>query len=85
LLPNEVSSDAKKFNEGFKDEFVPSSGPFKATKLDKSAKTVTMEPNDKWWGNKPKLDKITYRVVSQPQQGQAFANKEIDLVDIGTD
>ena len=85
LLPNEVSSDAKKFNEGFKDEFVPASGPFKATKLDKSAKTVTMEPNDKWWGDKPKLDKITYRVVSQPQQGQAFANKEIDLVNIGTD
>ena len=33
-----------------------------------------------WWGAKPKLDTILFKVVSQAQQGSSFANKEIDAL-----
>ncbi len=44
-----------------------------------------MVRNDKWWGQTPKLEKVVFKVVSQAQQAQAYANKEIDVVDVGTD
>ena len=39
-------------------------GPFGNAQFDKSAQTVTVTPNPKWWGNKPLLDKIVFRAES---------------------
>ncbi len=51
------------FNEGFTGEMHPEwmAGPFKLDKYDSAAKTVTLVPNDKWWGNKPVLEKVVFR------------------------
>ena len=56
-------------------------GPFVVSSIDENAGVVTETPNPKWWGRKPKLDKIVMRVVNQDSLGQAFANKEINLLD----
>ena len=40
-------------------------------------------PNEKWWGNKPKLDSMMFRVIDDDAQPTALANGEIDLMDIG--
>jgi peptide/nickel transport system substrate-binding protein len=85
LLPDEVSKSVDKFNKGYRKKVLPSNGPFKAKKIDTKSGVITMVKNDKWWGQEPKLDKIIFKVVSQAQQAQAYANKETDLVDVGTD
>ena len=59
------------------------SGPYKVGSYDETAKIITLVPNDKWWGDKPKLDKVIFRVVPIEAQAQAFANNEIDSFDIG--
>ncbi|CAM3945605.1 ABC transporter family substrate-binding protein [Helcobacillus massiliensis] len=81
-MQEEVAKDPKKWNEGHISEPMPGKGPFKIANLDKNGGVVTLERNDKWWGEKAKLDKIIFRVVTQQNAPQAFANGEIDMIDI---
>jgi peptide/nickel transport system substrate-binding protein len=61
-----------------------SGGPFIVSKFDATGKTITFEPNPKWWGDKPKLDTINYKATDRSTVGQAFANKEFDAVPINS-
>ena len=56
-------------------------GPFKIESFDKSQQVVTLVPNDKWWGEKPLLEKVTFRVLDAAAQATAFANKTLDVID----
>ena len=60
-----------------------SAGPFRFGSYDATAKTYTVVPNEKWWGNKPKLDQIIFRVIDNDAEPSAMANGEIDLMDVG--
>lgn len=82
----ESVADAKTFNEGWsnlKNEWF--AGPFKFEGVDKAQKIVTLVPNDKWWGKKPLLTKITWRVITPEATATSFVNNEIDYFDIGSD
>lgn len=79
--PSVVTSTPAAFNTGYAKKMFPSNGPYVISKIDANAGVVTETPNPRWWGRKPKLDKIVYRVISQDSLGQAFANKEINLLD----
>ena len=84
IIPAAIASNADAFNEGYTAKPLPSSGPYIASKIDAPGQVVTLTPNPKWWGEKPKLDKIIMKVVSRDQLAQAYANKEIDAINIGT-
>ena len=85
-LRAEGVKDAKTFNEGWADYNNDwFSGPFYVTNWDKTSGTVTQEPNPNWWGDKPKLDKVTWKLVPSEASAAAFANQEIDFLDIGPD
>ena len=61
----ESVEDAETFNKGWttlKNDWL--SGPFKLEKYDNTQKVLTQVPNDKWWGDKPLLDKMTFRAIS---------------------
>lgn len=78
--------NAEVFNEGWSqlnNDWL--SGPFKVGTFDETQKVMTLVPNDKWWGEKPLLDKINWRAIAPDAEAQAFANKEIDAFDIGSD
>jgi len=80
----ESVKDAKTYNEGWKtlnNDWL--SGPFKVKSFDNSQKVLNLVPNDKWWGDKPLLDTITYRAISSDATAAAFANNELDSFDIG--
>jgi peptide/nickel transport system substrate-binding protein len=82
----ESVKDANTFNKGWtelKNEWL--SGPFKVQSFDKTQKVLTEVPNDKWWGDKPLLDKITFRTISADATAAAFVNNELDSFDIGPD
>ena len=83
LYPASTTSDPKVFNAGWKGKFLTSGGPFKFQNYDATAKNFTFVPNEKWWGNKPKLDAIVFRVIDDDAQPTALANGEIDLMEIG--
>jgi peptide/nickel transport system substrate-binding protein len=82
----ESVKDAETFNNGWKDlknEWL--SGPFKFQSFNKTEKLLTLVPNEKWWGAKPLLDKITFRAISPDATAAAFVNNEVDYFDIGPD
>lgn len=81
ILHPKVNS-AQVFNEGFNMD--PKSdwgaGPFKVEKFDSAALTITLVPNEKWWGEKPKLDRVTFRQMEPNAEIAAFKNGEIDAI-----
>lgn len=82
VLPASVASDPTTFNTGYTTKPMPSNGPYVISNIDQTGQVITLTPNPKWWGDKPKLDTILFKVVSQDQQGASFANKEIDALSI---
>ena len=82
VLPKEGVSDPDTFNSGWKkpnsDWFA---GPFVPTKVDQASNTLTVKRNDKWWGDKSKLDTVTFKAMEDAAKTKAFANKEIDVAD----
>jgi peptide/nickel transport system substrate-binding protein len=82
----ESVKDPETFNNGWselKNEWL--AGPYKVDKFNKSEKVLTLVPNEKWWGAKPLLDKITFRAISPDALAAAFVNNEVDSFDIGPD
>ena len=41
-------------------------------------------PNEKWWGEKPKLDRVTFRQMESQATINAFQAGEIDATDVAT-
>jgi len=74
------------FNEGFNGNMHAEwmAGPFKLDQYDSAAKTVTLVPNEKWWGKKPVLANVTFRQLESSAQIAAFKNGEIDAVSANT-
>ena len=79
-LINPAVNTPEIFNTGFTGEMHPEwmAGPFKVDQYDSAAKTVTLVPNDKWWGAKPVLDKVIFRQLESSAAIAAFKNGEID-------
>lgn len=78
--------DADVFNTGWSElnnDWL--SGPFKVASFDETQQVMTLIPNDKWWGEKPVLDRIIWRAIAPDAVAQAFANQEVDAFDIGSD
>lgn len=73
--------DPQVFNNGFVNDLKPDwrMGPFKLDALDNTTKTATFVPNEKWWGAKPVLSKITVRGMEANATIPAFKNGEIDV------
>lgn len=80
VLPAAIANDPVAFNTGYTAKAMPSYGPYVISNIDQTGQVVTLMPNPVWWGAKPKLDTILFKVVSQAQQGSSFANKEIDAL-----
>ncbi|MDR3171676.1 MAG: ABC transporter substrate-binding protein [Treponema sp.] len=56
------------------------SGPYKLVKWDKDIEYV-FEANDDFWGGKPNLRKITFKVITDPQsRASALESGEIDMI-----
>ncbi|MDO5750525.1 MAG: ABC transporter family substrate-binding protein [Rothia sp. (in: high G+C Gram-positive bacteria)] len=78
--------DPELFNNGYVNNPHPEycSGPFKLESLNTGEKVMTLVPNEKWWGDKPVLDKIIFRQMEPQAARAALKNGEIDAVATGT-
>jgi peptide/nickel transport system substrate-binding protein len=79
LLPADGINTPDKFNKGWVEKIPITANAWKIKDFDKTAQTVTTEPDPAWWGPKPRLDSITWRALAQPAQTEAYLNKETDL------
>jgi peptide/nickel transport system substrate-binding protein len=85
LLPASLNRDPKSFNDAWKDQPLLSGGPFRFDHIDRTAQTITLVRNEKWWGDRAKLDRVVFRIIDTDAQIDALANGEIDAMDIGAD
>lgn len=81
-FPADFMKDAETFNTSVEKDFNNDffAGPFKIESWDATQQVVTLTPNDKWWGEAPKLDKVTFRVLDDSAVATSFANGEIDVI-----
>lgn len=79
-LPANVSGSPKLFNEAFRTRAISSNGPFVVTSIDTATGVVTQEPNPRWWGQAPKLQKITWNIADPKLQAEAYVNGDLDAV-----
>ena len=84
LLPPQVDS-TEKFNEAYLGKVHPEwgAGPYKVDNVDFQSGTATFVPNEKWWGDKPFLEKVTYRQMEDQASINAFKAGEIDATGVG--
>lgn len=85
LYPAPVYSSPRSFNTAWTNRLPVTAGPFKVDRIDQTAKTITLARDPSWWGAPAKLDRIVYRAMDTSAMPGAFANHEIDLMDIGLD
>lgn len=85
IMPASLDANPTAFNKSWVNAPTLSGGPFKVGSIDKTAKTITLVHNDKWFGRAPKLDKIQYITIDQSAQAKALQSNQIDFVDIGSD
>jgi len=84
LTPKELNATADEFNKGWENEPKITAGAFKIGKIDLTAKTVSIVPDPGWWGKKPYLDQILFKVVSRNALPDALASGAIDFYRIGS-
>jgi peptide/nickel transport system substrate-binding protein len=60
-------------------------GPFRPERIDRTAETVSVVRDPRWWGPRPKLDRIVFRYLARDAMPGAFAGGEIDAFDAGSD
>lgn len=85
LVPPQVK-DADTFMNAYLKQVHPEwgAGPFKVESVDFETGTASFVPNESWWGEKPKLDKISYRQMEDQASLNAFRAGEIDATGVGT-
>jgi peptide/nickel transport system substrate-binding protein len=84
LLPKHIMEKSgptlsAQWNEGLANFPTWSGGPFKISAYTKD-QSLTLVPNDKWWGEKAHLDSIIVRFgITSTAVAQALQNKEVDV------
>ncbi|MSR22831.1 MAG: ABC transporter family substrate-binding protein, partial [Gemmatimonadetes bacterium] len=84
LFPASTMRGPELFNTGWLEP-ITSAGPFKLESIDRTAQTITLVRNERWWGEPAKLERIVYRVIEPVAVIDALANGEVDFMDIGPD
>ena len=85
LYPASTSNDPAVYNDGWVGKMPITAGPFKFEGIDETAKTLSIGRDEKWWGDRPKLDRIVFRAIPVDAQIDALLNAEIDFMDVGPD
>lgn len=83
-LEHPKNKDPDFYKEGWVNDLNPGlqAGPFTVDSLSK--KKLVLQPNEHWWGKKPKLDKVVYTQMEDTAEVNAFQNGQIDLAEVGT-
>ena len=84
LLPKSMTATPEAFDKGQLSSPGPSAGPFIVSSLDRTRQRIVLTRNPKWWGERPRLDSITFLVLDDAARLPALQNKAIDASGIGS-
>lgn len=84
LLPASMTATPQAFNKGQLDGPGPSAGPFIVSSLDRTTQRIVLTRNPKWWGDRPRLDRLTYLVLDDAARLPALQNNTIDATGVGS-
>ncbi len=84
LLPATTTATPEAFNKGQLRGPGPSAGPFIISSLNRTTQRIVLARNPKWWGERPRLDSITYLVLDDAARLPALQNNTIDAAGIGS-
>ncbi|MEU6388753.1 ABC transporter family substrate-binding protein [Streptomyces sp. NPDC046939] len=82
LYPKDVMGTPDAFNEGARRKLRVTAGPFAVDSVNRAAKKVTLDRNPRWWGERPKLDKLVLTAVPRAKRAAALAAGRLDLADV---
>jgi glutathione transport system substrate-binding protein len=83
LLPKRMTATPEAFNTAQLSGPGPSAGPFIVSALDRTKQRIVLTRNPKWWGERPRLDRITFLVLDDAARLPALQNKAIDATGVG--
>ncbi len=78
LLPRSSTATPEAFNTAQLSGPGPSAGPFVVSELDRTKQRIVLIRNPKWWGEQPRLDRITFLVLDDAARLPALQNRAID-------
>ena len=82
LLPAALTKDPSTFNGTWRAKPLLSAGPFIFDSINREQGSINWTRNPKWWGAKPILDSITYRILPRESQLAALNGDEISFLDV---
>ncbi|MFF8608651.1 ABC transporter substrate-binding protein [Streptomyces sp. NPDC015346] len=82
LYPKEVMGAPNSFNDGARTTLKSTAGPFLLKASDRTAGTVTLARNPRWWGQPAKLDQLVLKAVPRSERVAALAAGGLDLAEI---
>lgn len=66
IMPDSLVASADAFNTGWVDAPQVTAGPYKIGKLDATNKTVSVVPDENWWGDKALLKEVIWTTIEDP-------------------
>jgi peptide/nickel transport system substrate-binding protein len=84
LLPKSMTATPEAFNKAQLSGPGPSAGPFVVSELDRTRQRIVLTRNPNWWGERPRLDRITFLVLDDSARLPALQNKAIDATGVGS-
>lgn len=82
LLPKRMTATPEAFNTAQLSGPGPSAGPFVVSALDRTKQRIVLTRNPKWWGERPRLDRMTFLVLDDAARLPALQNKAIDATGV---
>ncbi|WP_067648515.1 ABC transporter family substrate-binding protein [Nocardia harenae] len=84
LVPESVTATPEAFNDSQVNGIGQTAGPFLVQSVDRAQGRIVLAHNPRWWGDKPKLDTITFSVLTDDATMPALQNNEIDAIGIAS-
>lgn len=82
LLPASLTKDPASFNGTWRAKPLVSAGAFIFDSINREQGSISWIRNSKWWGTKPLLDNVTFRILPTESQLAALTNDEINYLDV---
>ncbi len=85
LNPEAVGPDV--FDQGYLNNPHPEwgAGPYKVEKIDANAGVASFVPNEKWWGDKGKLERRVFQQMEPSASINAFKNGQVDATGVSSE
>jgi peptide/nickel transport system substrate-binding protein len=85
LYPAKAIGGPAAWDRAWQGRIPVTAGPFRLERIDRTAGTLSMVRDPRWWGARARLDRVIFRYLARDAMPGAFASGEIDAFDAGSD